>query len=186
MKMRAFLFLLWCAAGPAAASPFSARPPSPGPLSSVAEKYSPFIRQREPRSAESAGRQMPPSGRESEDLRQILHAPDSETLKKVMDRQKERDFLRKLCEEQKRFSNIPSACYKLKPFDSASDPFCLRLRLKDLEPEILKGALKLSVLSLACRKHLELQLKILNYRNLRKRGGAPPPFSFETEKSSFL
>ena len=132
------------------------------------------------------GRQRAPRGPESEDLRQILHAPDSETLKKILDRQKKRDFLKKLCEAQKRFANIPSACYRLKPFDSASDPFCLRLRLKDLEPEILRAALALSVLSRACRRHLQMQLKILNYRKLRKREGAPFPFSAETEENTFL
>lgn len=123
----------------------------------------------------------------SEDLHQILHAPDSETLKKILDRQTERDFLKKLCEEQKRFSGVPSACYQLKPFDSASDPFCLRLRLKDLESETLRAALALSVLSAACRKHLQMQLKILNYRKLRKRERALfPSFSEETKENTFL
>ena len=187
--MRFLCFLLLFAGGAFAAPPVLEREADKQekPLLSAESPPSALELSRK-RKAENSrpGRERAPRGPESEALRQILHAPDSETLKKILDRQKKRDFLKKLCEAQKRFSNIPSACYQLKPFDSASDPFCLRLRLKDLEPEILRAALALSVLSGACRRHLQMQLKILNYRKLRKKEGAIFPFSAETEENTFL
>lgn len=101
---------------------------------------------------------------EKEGIHKILHAPDIKTLKKIMKEQEKTSFLKQLCENQKQFSRIPWSCYKLQPFDKIYDPFCLKLKLKDLEIDLIKKALSIKTLSSICRKHLNLNLRILNYR----------------------
>ena len=103
-----------------------------------------------------------------EDIHKILHAPDIETLKKIIKQEERSEFLKQLCEKQKQFSRIPWSCYELYPLDNTYDPFCLKLKLKDLEIDSIKQAISSKTLSTACRKHLSFQLKILNYRKSKR------------------
>ena len=105
---------------------------------------------------------------DKKDLHKILHAPDIKTLEKIIKQQEKNDFLKQLCEEQKRFSSIPWSCYELHPFDKTHDSSCLRLKLKNLKIDSIKQALSLKTLSPACRKHLSLKLRILHYRKSKK------------------
>ena len=108
----------------------------------------------------------PPS--DEGNIREILHAPDRKTLENVMEKQNRQEFLKQLCQTQKQFSKIPWGCYELQPFSKQNDPFCLKLSVKDLTIEAVKKALSVKTLSSRCRMHLNLKLRILNYRKSKK------------------
>ena len=108
----------------------------------------------------------PPS--DEGDIRKILHAPNKETLKSVIEKQNRQEFLKQLCRTQKQFSKIPWGCYEFQPFSEKNDPFCLKLSVKNLTIEAIKKALSVKTLSSRCRKHLGFKLKILNYRKSKK------------------
>ena len=103
-----------------------------------------------------------------EGIHKILHAPNIKTLKEIIEQQEKNDFLKQLCEKQKQFSGIPWSCYELHPFEKTYDPSCLKLKLKDLKIDFIKQAVSLKTLSPACRKHLNLKLKILQYRKSKR------------------
>lgn len=104
----------------------------------------------------------------SNNVYKIMHAPDLKTLKQIIKQEEKNNFLKQLCKKQKQFSRIPWGCYELYPLDNTYDPFCLKLKLKDLEIDSLKQAISLKTLSGACRKHLNFKLKILIYRKSKK------------------
>ena len=110
----------------------------------------------------------PISKTNSQNIHKILHAPDIKTLQKIIKQGERGDFLKQLCEKQKQLSRIPWSCYELHPFDSSHDPFCLKLKLKDLKIDSIKQAVALKTLSAACQKHLNFKLKVLNYRKSKK------------------
>lgn len=91
----------------------------------------------------------------------ILRADNAASLKRHVKKQNQRDFLKILCEKQKSQKKVPMACYEL---SLSADPWCLKLRLNDLEFESVEKALKSPFLSSICRKHLNNKKKILIYR----------------------
>ena len=95
-------------------------------------------------------------------LESILQADNATSLKLLIIKQNQKDFLKKLCKKQKETKKIPTACYQL---SLNADFWCLNSKLEDLRLlKSLEKALKSKFLSKKCKKHLKQQKKILMYR----------------------
>ena len=94
-------------------------------------------------------------------LNDILRAKDTKSLEAIVKKQERKAYLELVCKKQKEGKNPPSACYEL---SLPADPWCLDLKIDQLNLEILKEALSSKALSAPCRKHLEKKQKILLYR----------------------
>lgn len=94
-------------------------------------------------------------------LDKIFKFNDAAGLKSYIREQNHKDFLKKLCFQQKKNKTPPSACYEL---GQPADSHCLGLKTEDLSVGVLNEALKSSFLSVDCRKHLQQKRKILIYR----------------------
>ena len=95
-------------------------------------------------------------------LDRILTVNDAISLKQLVQQHNQKQFLEKLCKNQKSEGKIPKACYKL---SLNADPWCLNLQLESPRVlEIVKKALKSPFLSKKCREYLKKKEKILIYR----------------------
>ena len=94
-------------------------------------------------------------------LDSIFKANDAASLKSYIQQDNHQIFLKILCEKQKTNKKPPAACYKL---SFPADPWCLSLKIGDLDFKTLDESLKSSFLSSVCREHLKEKQKILLYR----------------------
>ena len=95
-------------------------------------------------------------------LESILKADNAVSLRLLIQKQKQKDFLKKLCAKQKETRKIPTACYQL---SLTADFWCLNAKLEDLRLlKSLENALKSKFLSKKCKNRLQKQKKILMYR----------------------
>ena len=94
-------------------------------------------------------------------LDEIFRAKDAKSLRASIKKQERKAYLGLVCKKQKEGQLPPFACYEL---SLPADPWCLDLKIKQLNLEILKEALSSKALSALCRKHLEKKQKILLYR----------------------
>ena len=118
-------------------------------------------------------------------LEKILKANDAASLRSSVKEHNHKDFLKILCEKQKENKKPPTACYEL---FLSSDPWCFRLKVKELSLENLKKALQSSFLSSSCREYLKKKQKILFYRQkdfllpeLKNHWTAQKPFFYKRE-----
>jgi len=91
----------------------------------------------------------------------ILKFDDAVSLNQYIKQQSHYIFLKILCERQKENKKPPTACYEL---SLPADSWCLSLKIRDLNLEILNQALQSSFLTSVCREHLKEKQKILLYR----------------------
>lgn len=94
-------------------------------------------------------------------LDKIFQANDATSLKSHVKKHDQQNFLKILCEKQKKNKKPPVACYEL---SLSADSWCLSLKLEDLNLEILNQTLQSKFLSTSCYEHLKKKQKILIYR----------------------
>ena len=104
---------------------------------------------------------LPAENGQALSLEGILRAPNATALKQSLEKAEKTEFLKLLCEGQKREKKPPTACFELK---QPADTFCLSLKTTDLDSEILMQALSSPFLSPLCRKRLKEKQKLLLYR----------------------
>ena len=94
-------------------------------------------------------------------LDKIFKINDAASLNVYVKQQDHHTFLKILCKKQKENKKPPTACYEL---SITADPWCLSLKIENLNLKILKQALQSSFLSSVCREYLREKQKILLYQ----------------------